>query len=235
MKIETPLTTLFTASALLATATGMRTTLDSDATQPDNFTASAVAPRHSIAEEGFALDSASWKRATPNAPNGYTPASVPCPAQRPSIRNAAALSPAELAWLGTRRNNTVGPMRDLLRRLNITGLDTDAYINNNANNASALPNIGIAFSGGGYRALMNGAGCLAAFDSRTPDSTAAGHIGGLLQSATYIAGLSGGSWLVGSIYTNNFTSVQSIINTTPDSSGSLWQFGNSIFVGELSR
>jgi len=122
-------------------------------------------------------------------------------------------------------------MRDLLRRLNITGLDTDACINSNAQNASALPNIGLAFSGGGYRALMNGAGALAAFDSRTPNSTAAGQIGGLLQSATYIAGLSGGSWLVGSIYTNNFTSVQNIIDTTPDTSGSLWQFGNSIFVG----
>jgi lysophospholipase len=30
---------------------------------------------------------------------------------------------------------------------------------------------------------------------------------------------------------NNFTSVQSILDTTPDVSGSLWQFGNSIFEG----
>lgn len=120
-------------------------------------------------------------------------------------------------------------MRDLLGRLNVTGLDTNSYIDNNRNNASALPNIGIAVSGGGYRALMNGAGAIAAFDSRTNNSTGAGHLGGLLQSATYLAGLSGGGWLVGSLFTNNFTSVQNILNE--GDSGSVWQFSNSIFEG----
>lgn len=116
-------------------------------------------------------------------------------------------------------------------RLNITGFDAAGFFDNNGNNASALPNIGIAVSGGGYRALMNGAGALAAFDSRTPNSTNTGQIGGLMQSATYLAGLSGGGWLVGSIFVNNFTSVQDIINTNPSVSGSLWQFGNSILEG----
>ena len=123
-------------------------------------------------------------------------------------------------------------MRDLLGRMNITGLDTDQYINNHQNNASALPNIGIALSGGGYRAMLNGAGVVEAFDSRTSNSSSAGQLGGLLQSSTYFAGLSGGNWLVGSLYTNNFTSVEDIVNADPSSgSGSLWQFGNSIFEG----
>jgi len=125
-------------------------------------------------------------------------------------------------------------MRTLLQQLNITGLDTNAYIDNNMKNTSMLPNIGIAVSGGGYRAMLNGAGAIAAFDSRTAhNSTAAGALGGLLQSATYLAGLSGGSWLVGSLYVNNFTSVQSILDqdTTAANSGSLWQLGNSIFEG----
>ena len=122
-------------------------------------------------------------------------------------------------------------MRELLVRLNITGFDAAGFFDNNGNNASALPNIGIAVSGGGYRALMNGAGALAAFDSRTPNSTNTGQIGGLMQSATYLAGLSGGGWLVGSIFVNNFTFVQDIINTNPSVSGSLWQFGNSILEG----
>jgi len=116
-------------------------------------------------------------------------------------------------------------------RLNITGFDTAGFFDSNGNNASALPNIGIAVSGGGYRALMNGAGALAAFDSRTPNSTNVGQLGGLMQSATYLAGLSGGGWLVGSIFVNNFTSVQDIINTNSNVSGSLWQFGNSILEG----
>lgn len=78
--------------------------------------------------------------------------------------------------------------------------------------------------------MTNGAGGFAAFDSRTPNSTNTGHIGGLLQSATYVAGLSGGGWLVGSIYTNNFTSVQSIIDQ--NDKGDVWQLGNSIVEGE---
>lgn len=129
-----------------------------------------------------------------------------------------------------RRNATVQPMRDLLGRMNITGLDTNRYIDDNQNNASALPNIGIAFSGGGYRAMLNGAGHVQAWDSRTENSTNTGQLGGLLQSSTYIAGLSGGSWLVGSLYTNNFSSVSDILSYSGDGS-SLWQFENSIFEG----
>lgn len=115
----------------------------------------------------------------------------------------------------------------LFDRLNITGLNTTAYLNSFANNLTGLPNIGIAASGGGYRALMNGAGMLAAFDSTTPNATAKGQIGGVLQSATYLAGLSGGSWLVGSLYTNNETSVQGII----DAHDETWDFTNSILEG----
>jgi lysophospholipase len=117
--------------------------------------------------------------------------------------------------------------------MNISGFDATSYINGISNNATALPNIGIAVSGGGYRALMNGAGFLAAADNRTINSTGTGQIGGLLQSATYLAGLSGGSWLVGSIYTNNFTSVQDLRDGSPGSS--VWQFGNSILAGPASN
>ncbi|KAF2159247.1 hypothetical protein M409DRAFT_60954 [Zasmidium cellare ATCC 36951] len=168
-----------------------------------------------------------------NAPHGYTPQTVSCPSATPTIRSAARLSDNETAWLEVRRNATVQPMRDLLGRMNITGLDTNQYIDNHQNNASALPNIGIAASGGGYRAMLNGAGVIQAFDSRTPNSTAAGQLGGLLQAATYLSGLSGGSWLVGSLVSNNFTSISDILSqdTSADDSGSLWQLGNSIFEG----
>ncbi|EOD50301.1 putative lysophospholipase plb1 protein [Neofusicoccum parvum UCRNP2] len=193
--------------------------------------ASVVIPRDPTPEQAAAVALAAVKRGSPQAPNGYTPAEVACPSSRPTLRNALSLSSEETAWLEKRRNNTVSPMRELLGRLNITGFDSNSYIENAANNVSALPNIGIAVSGGGYRALMNGAGAAAAFDSRTPNSTNTGHLGGLLQAATYFAGLSGGGWLVSSLYGNNFTSVQDIINTTPEQSGSLWQFGNSIFEG----
>jgi lysophospholipase len=123
-------------------------------------------------------------------------------------------------------------MKDFLSRMNISGFDAVSYINGIQSNVSALPNVAIAASGGGYRALMNGAGFLAAADSRTTNATAPGGIGGLLQSATYVAGLSGGGWLVGSIYTNNFSSVETLRDGSPGSS--VWQFQNSILEGPNS-
>ena len=119
-------------------------------------------------------------------------------------------------------------MANLFGRLNMSDINAVDYINK-ASNPTVLPNIGIAISGGGYRALENGAGALSAFDDRTANSTGPGGLGGLLQSATYLSGLSGGGWLVGSLYVNNFTSVQAIQNNT--SPGDVWQFGNSIFKG----
>ena len=167
-------------------------------------------------------------RAFPNAPNGYTPQNTTCPSTRPTVRSASALSHNETSWLELRRNNTIDPMRDLLGRLNIAGFDAESYINKNAKNASALPNIAIALSGGGYRACLNGGGAVQAFDSREFNSTSAGHLGGLLQSSTYIAGLSGGGWLVGSIYVNNFTTITGLLD---NNASPAWEFGNSIFEG----
>lgn len=120
-------------------------------------------------------------------------------------------------------------MREFLVRANITGFDVGSYIDNHRDNTSSLPNIALAFSGGGYRALLNGAGALAAFDSRTPGATGRGQLGGLLQASTYASALSGGGWMIGSIYANNFTTVQDIINHGENSA--IWQFQNSLFVG----
>jgi lysophospholipase len=180
------------------------------------------------------------RRALPNAPKGYAPAAVDCPggsgssndSQRPSVRGAASLSPEETAWLDSRRAKTESPMRDLLKRLKIGGFDVDAYLGSgggsNDQAVSALPNIAISFSGGGYRALQVGAGVMAAFDSRTENATSMGHLGGLLQSTTYVSGLSGGAWLTGSIFVNNFTSVTALRD---DTAGSVWNFANSILEG----
>jgi lysophospholipase len=105
---------------------------------------------------------ANAKRALPNNPTGgYTPAFVSCPADRPEIREADGLSPNETAWLQLRRNQTIAPMIDFLTRMNISGFDAATYINSVSGNASTLPNIGIAVSGGGYRAMLIGAGFLA--------------------------------------------------------------------------
>ncbi|KAL3462368.1 lysophospholipase catalytic domain-containing protein [Aspergillus heterothallicus] len=165
-------------------------------------------------------------RALPNAPDGYTPANVTCPATRPSIRSAASLSTNETEWLRSRHTEVLSPMRDLLNRLNITNFNASAYMDIVSSNTSNVPNIGIAMSGGGYRAMLNGAGVIKAFDSRTDNSTAVGHLGGLLQSATYVSALSGGGWLVGSVFLNNFTTIAKL-----QTDEQVWDLRNNILEG----
>ncbi|KAF4830629.1 Lysophospholipase 1 [Colletotrichum siamense] len=161
--------------------------------------------------------------------NSYGTTTVDCPVnEQPAIRDFQSLSADEKLWTQKRRANTIPALRDLIKRLDIADFDSDGYFDS-AKNVSTLPNIGIALSGGGWRALMNGAGAIAAYDQRTPGSTGAGQLGGLLQSATYLTGLSGGGWLVSSLYANEFPSVQSIVDTR--NSTSIWQFQNSIFEG----
>ena len=175
------------------------------------------------------------ERAKGDAPNGYAPAVVTCPEERPNIRAGTALSPEEIEWLKLRRKNIEPSLRSVLSRANITDLNVDAYLRNITDNGQMLPSIAIAVSGGGYRALMNGAGALAAFDNRTANATGPGQLGGLLQAATYISGLSGGSWLVGSLYVQNFTTVESIIDATSGFLSSLWQFNETILEGPFPQ
>ena len=170
-------------------------------------------------------------RALPAAPDGYAPMRVPCPRDGGRIRLANELAPEEQQWLKKRRANTVAPMKDLLSRLKIDGFDAGKYIDKVSRDVKNLPNIGIAFSGGGYRAMLNGAGALAAFDSRTPSSKDDGHVGGLLQSATYVSGLSGGAWLVGSVYSNNFSTIPELQAQGANGGSSVWDFDRSIIEG----
>ncbi|KAI0999666.1 Lysophospholipase 1 [Podosphaera aphanis] len=170
---------------------------------------------------------AAKKRAFPVSPSGgYAPGVVNCPSERPVIRNARDISQNEKSWLQLRRNQTIDPMISWLSRAEISGFDTTSYINQVRNDASLLPNIGIAISGGGYRSLFTGGGFLAAADDRVDNSTSFGQIGGLLQATTYVAGVSGGSWVTGSMFINNFSSVQAL-RDGGDRTG-LWKFGNSI-------
>jgi lysophospholipase len=172
-------------------------------------------------------------RALPDSPTGgYAPGAVPCPPTRPAIREASSLSVNETSWLHVRRNVTISPMISFLSRANISSFNVSSYITETAKDAKLLPNIGIAVSGGGYRALMNGAGFIAAADSRTTNSTGVGQIGGLFQATTYLSGLSGGGWLVGSLFMNNFSTVVDLRDGSAGSS--VWQFGSSIFEGPQS-
>ena len=157
------------------------------------------------------------RRALSNSPSGgYAPGAVSCPSQ-PLIRSARNISDGEAAFLEKRHAVTDAALRDLLGRAGMTGFDYNAFID------SYSPTVALAFSGGGYRAMLSGAGAVKAMDSRSPGSTGSGQLGGLLQSATYFAGLSGGSWLLGSLILNNFTTIDAL-----QRSEDLWDLEDSI-------
>jgi lysophospholipase len=170
------------------------------------------------------------KRASPDAPNGYIPTAVTCPYPLPIIRNSSSLSPNETSWLSARRSKTTSSFKALLQRIAIDGFDTNGFFN--TSNDNDLPTLGIALSGGGYRAMLNGAGAVKGFDDRTDGSTDTGKggVGGVLQAATYLSGLSGGSWMMGSMYVQNFSSVSGILSGDPTKG--VWELDQSIFEGE---
>lgn len=148
---------------------------------------------------------------------GYAPANVECP-DTDILRDANGLSPEEDAWVTSRNPNTKQRITEFLKDSNLTDFDVDSFMNQ----VEDTIKIGIAFSGGGYRAMFNGAGQLLALDDRFEDSNTKG-LGGLLQSSTYITGLSGGSWLVGSVVLNNYTSIIDILEANE-----IWQLEDSI-------
>jgi lysophospholipase len=117
----------------------------------------------------------------------------------------------ERDWVASRRANAVSQWSSYLNNtaLNFTvsGFNLASFLSNTSN----LPNVAIAASGGGYRAMIHAAALVNAFDARNISAVQQG-TGGILQLATYIAGLSGGSWLVGSLAVNDFPTILELRN-----------------------
>ncbi|CAK9436152.1 uncharacterized protein LODBEIA_P07100 [Lodderomyces beijingensis] len=153
--------------------------------------------------------------------NPYAPIRAACPGGS-LIREADGLSDNEKDYIRARQEMTNSNIIDFLQnRANLSDFDAESFVNDNAQEHNIT--IGLTFSGGGYRAMLCGAGQLLATDGRFPDANAHG-VGGLLQSATYLVGLSGGNWLVGSLVMNNWISVGDIVNGTSN----IWQLEDSI-------
>ena len=70
--------------------------------------------------------------------------------------------------------------------------------------------MGLAVSGGFLRAALVGAGTFQAFDQRNASSVAAG-TGGVLQLASYMTGLSGGSLFLSSLAINNMPIIEDLV------------------------
>lgn len=152
--------------------------------------------------------------------DSYAPQEIACP-KGSLVRDAAeGLSVKETAYLAKRNKVTRPHLKKFLSNCNL-----DIDVNSLVSNATGRMNIGLSISGGSYRALLSGAGVLTAMDSRVPGTSQRGQLGGLLQSSSYITGLSGSSWLIGSMYMNNFTTIDRLVNNPR-----IWNFENTILL-----
>ncbi|KAH9810221.1 lysophospholipase catalytic domain-containing protein [Melampsora americana] len=163
-----------------------------------------------------------------NSPtDGYAPVFVTCPAnftvRQPSGKGCVSERESKYVNEKTSKSNPV--WRSYLTRAQLDDFDLESFLPSDPIPGQTLPNIGLAISGGGIRALLGCAGVLNAFDDRNEQANLAG-TGGILQLSNYITGLSGGSWLIGSWATSDFptfTSLnESIWNLTEKNSYASW-------------
>lgn len=135
--------------------------------------------------------------------HNYAPYPVICPENFTYVREAIHLNENESEYIRNRQKKTQISLYQLIDRLNIKDFNAKEFFLSSLKPIS----IGLAFSGGGYRSFLNGAGAIAAFDDRSLNSTKSGQLGGLLQATSYIGGISGGSWIVMSIVLSDFTPI----------------------------
>lgn len=159
----------------------------------------------------------------------YAPITVSCPKDVQWIRHATGLSREEADWVHGRKQNVLYALEEYLERLQIEDLDVPDYITRlRSTNLTGVPTLGLAISGGGWASAFTSTGALRALDSRL-EVAIAQRTGGLLQSMTYISGLSGGSWPIMSFAINNFPTADEIL--------SLWQpqISRTTVVGNTSQ
>lgn len=143
----------------------------------------------------------------------YAPFNVTCSNDNLLRPASEGLNEGEQSYINKRISKVNSELRSFISK---TGLNVDL---DKVVNSSDGPRLGIAFSGGGLRAMVNGGGAFNAFDSRFESDSP---LSGLLQSAMYISGLSGGSWLVGSVAINNFTNITYLRDN-------VWNLEHSVF------
>ncbi|GJE87418.1 lysophospholipase [Phanerochaete sordida] len=152
----------------------------------------------------------------------YTPHGASCPNVTQFIRLAGSenqtLSPQELSYISARTNGTgAGAWQTYLQNVQnaaqAQNVTLPAYMTallSGSASGAALPNVGLAVSGGGLRAATFNAAVLNALDARSPAAAGLG-TGGLLQAANYLVGSSGGSWLVGSLSQAGFPTLPELV------------------------
>lgn len=83
----------------------------------------------------------------------YAPIHVTCPSNLIRYGNNQ-LSPEESGYISQRRAKATQSLKTWLELVNLENFDVSSFLANESN----VPTLAIAFSGGGYRAMLNGAG-----------------------------------------------------------------------------
>ncbi|MCJ1315673.1 hypothetical protein MMC15_000993 [Xylographa vitiligo] len=142
----------------------------------------------------------------------YAPTIVSCPETQQWIRPAGELSAVEAQWLYGRKRVVLDALSAYLERLGLEDFDVGKYTQALKEcNYAHVPTIGFAISGGGAASAFTGAGGLRALDARIPGTTKE-RVGGLLQSISYISGLSGGGWPTVGFASYDFLNADAIID-----------------------
>ena len=126
-------------------------------------------------------------------PSLYAPIPAACPST-PLVRPADGLSASESSYLHNRKPKADASLKAWLQKTN-PALST-----------LKLPRVALTSSGGGYRALLCGAGVIQGLDARDSNVSTSG----LFQSLTYQTGLSGGAWLLSSFFGANYPTITSL-------------------------
>lgn len=98
------------------------------------------------------------------------------------------MGPKEAEYVALKSDKSINAWKSYLSRAELS--DLDLSLPSTGIPGVTLPNVALAISGGGIRALLGSAGVLNALDDRNEQANAAG-TGGILQIANYITGLSG--------------------------------------------
>ncbi|ODN92068.1 phospholipase B [Cryptococcus wingfieldii CBS 7118] len=133
----------------------------------------------------------------------YTPYEVSCP----TTWTWEGLATVEKQYINE-RHKLVGPAVE--KMMAARGLE----------NPPRIPNIGVALSGGGYRAMLVGLGGVMGLMNQSQEASESG-TGGWLEAVTYWSGLSGGSWATGSFMANGGPLPSSLIDSLWDLSSNL--------------
>ncbi|KIX92539.1 uncharacterized protein Z520_11715 [Fonsecaea multimorphosa CBS 102226] len=150
---------------------------------------------------------------TPRAVSGYAPYPATCPSTQ-LVRTATGISDSEASYIAQRYQKASQALGTWLKNVDESfeaGQGSwgghGGWSDWGGSGTGKAPVLALASSGGGYRAMLAGAGIVKGFDSREANQTG---VSGIYQALTYHAGLSGGSWLLSSIAGNNFPTISSL-------------------------